>query len=118
MFCPTSHSAPRIYGNSHRETAARFNSRRILGAKVQQSHNLHIERPELHRRLGPELPDCGPMSRWRAYSCWPGETSTAPGSGGNASVKVDPYGPVCTATVPLFACATPPTMASPSPAPG
>src|ERR1700683_670267 len=44
MFCPTSHSAPRIYGNSHCETAARLNSRRILGAKVQQSQNIHIER--------------------------------------------------------------------------
>src|SRR5580693_1845900 len=43
---------------------------------------------------------------------------TALGSGGNASLNVDPCGPVCTATVPLLACATPPTIASPSPAPG
>jgi hypothetical protein len=64
------------------------------------------------------VPDRGAMSLWRTYSCWPGGISTAPGSGGNASVKVDPCSPVCTATLPLFACATPPTMASPSPAPG
>jgi hypothetical protein len=52
-----------------------------------------------------------PRSMWRAYSCWPIETSTALGSGRNASVNVDPRGPVCTATVPLLACATPPTIA-------
>ena len=47
-----------------------------------------------------------------------GGASGYPGSGGNASVNVDPSGPVRTATVPLLACATPPTIASPSPAPG
>ena len=46
------------------------------------------------------------------------DQSPAFSSGGNARVNADPAGPVRTSTVPSFACATLPTMASPSPAPG
>jgi hypothetical protein len=64
MFCPTSRSAPRIYGNNHRETAARLNSRRILGVKAQQSQNIHIERTV----ISPAPPVCSRAS---------GQTSTS-----------------------------------------
>ncbi len=60
-----------------------------------------------------------PMPRFshpgrRAYA----SASPALPRGGNARVNADPAGPVRTSTVPSFACATLPTIASPSPAPG